>query len=109
MGLNLGPGNDVGQFVQDRIPILTAILGQTEDGKTETDLSALGAGIARTACQTTTQSNRRSLQSIPIFGKTFQNFGQDLFCLHLEVRCECFRSSGTFLRHGPIPIPQIDR
>ena len=100
---------DMGQFVQDRIPILTAILGQTEDGKTESDLSALGTSIARTARQTPTQSNRRPLQSIPIFGKTFQNFGQDLFCLHLEVRCECFRGSRTFFRHNPIPIPLIDR
>ena len=103
------PSNDVSQFVQDRIPILTAILGQTEDGKTESDLSALGTGIARTARQTPAQSNRRPLQSIPIFGKSFQNFRQDLFCLHLEVRCECFRSSGAFLRHGPIPISRIDR
>ena len=77
--------NDVGQFVKHRIPILFAILCQTENGKTQPDLPAFGAGISRTARQASTQPNRGPLQSILILGKPLNDFGQNRFGLSLEV------------------------
>lgn len=90
-----GAGDDVCQLMKYRVPVLSTILFQRENGEAESYLFSFGTGIARTAGQATTQANRGALERIAVLGKSPDDFRQNCLSLLLKVTDERFRNGGV--------------